>query len=130
LGTDGPASNDTQDLWETVKLAVNFARGSALDPTVLPPEQALKIATGGRALAPGNPADLIIVDLNHPRVVPVQDLSSALVLGTHGSDVRDVMVNGDFLLRDRRFQMIDEFALYETCRDAIKTLRKKAGLEA
>jgi 5-methylthioadenosine/S-adenosylhomocysteine deaminase len=130
LGTDGPASNDTQDLWETVKLAVNFARGSAQDPTLMPPDEALAIATGGRVLAPGNSADLIVVDLNHPRVVPVQDLSSALVLGTHGSDVRDVIVNGKLLLRAGNVQVLDEFALYDACRDAIKVLRKKAGLES
>jgi 5-methylthioadenosine/S-adenosylhomocysteine deaminase len=128
LGTDGPASNDTQDLWETVKLAVNFARGSAQDPTVLPPDQALSIATGGRVLEPGAPADLIVVDLNHPRAVPVHDLSSALVLGTHGSDVRDALVNGEFLLRAGQVQVLDEAALYDACREAVKNLRKKAGL--
>ena len=36
LGTDGPASNDTQDIWETLKMAVSFGRAFTQNPTVLP----------------------------------------------------------------------------------------------
>jgi 5-methylthioadenosine/S-adenosylhomocysteine deaminase len=128
LGTDGPASNDTQDLWETLKMAVSFGRAFNQNPTVLPPSEALKLATSGKSIQAGQLANLIIVDLNHPRVVPVQDVDSALVLGTHGSDVRTVIVGGEILMRDGRVTILDEPALYQECRSAIKSLRKRAGI--
>ncbi|MCJ7701068.1 MAG: amidohydrolase family protein, partial [Anaerolineales bacterium] len=108
LGTDGPASNDTQDIWETLKSAVSFARATTLDPTVLPPSQALRLATRGRVLKVKDPADLIIVNLDHSRVVPVQDIDSALVLGTHGSDMETVIVGGEILLRAGKVTILDE----------------------
>jgi 5-methylthioadenosine/S-adenosylhomocysteine deaminase len=128
LGTDGPASNDTQDIWETLKMAVSFGRAFNQNPTVLPPSEALKLATNKKSVQVGQWADLIIVDLNHPRVVPVQDVDSALVLGTHGSDVRTVIVGGEILMQDGRVTILDESALYEECRSAIKSLRKRAGI--
>jgi 5-methylthioadenosine/S-adenosylhomocysteine deaminase len=128
LGTDGPASNDTQDVWETLKAALSFGRATTLDPTVLPPSQALSLATCGKTLQPGDSADLIIVDLNHPRVVPVQDVVSALVLGTHGSDVKTVIVGGQELMRDGKVTILDETALYTECRSAIRSLQKRAGI--
>lgn len=130
LGTDGPASNDTQDLWETLKMALSLARATSQNPTVLPPSAALKMVTGGKTLKLGAPADLIIVNLNHPGVVPVQDIESALVLGTHGSHVRTVIVGGDVLMRDGCMTMLDEMALYDECRQAIQALRKRANLLA
>jgi len=128
LGTDGPASNDTQDLWETLKMAVSLARATSQNPTVLPPSEALKLGMGGKPLKVGAPADLIIVNLNHPGVVPVQDIDSALVLGTHGSHVRTVIVDGEVLMQDGCVTMLDELALYEECRQAIQALRKRANL--
>jgi 5-methylthioadenosine/S-adenosylhomocysteine deaminase len=128
LGTDGPASNDTQDIWETLKAAVSFGRATTQNPTVLPPVEALKLATGGKTLRSGQSADLIIVNLNNPRVVPVQDLDSALVLGTHGCDVRTVIVAGKILMRDGRVTVVDETSLYDECRAVIKSLRKRAAI--
>jgi 5-methylthioadenosine/S-adenosylhomocysteine deaminase len=128
LGTDGPASNDTQDIWETLKMAVCCGRVFTQNPTVLPPSEALRLATGGKSIQVGQSADLIIVDLNHPRVIPVQDVDSALVLGTHGSDVQTVIVGGKIMMRDGRITILDEAALYQECRSAIKSLRSRAGI--
>jgi 5-methylthioadenosine/S-adenosylhomocysteine deaminase len=129
LGTDGPASNDTQDIWETLKAAVMFGRASTLNPTSLPPAEAIRLGSGGKTLQAGSPADLIVVNLNQARVVPVQDVDSALVLGTHGSDVNSVMVGGEFLLREGRVLGLDEAALLDECRSALRSLRKRANLE-
>jgi 5-methylthioadenosine/S-adenosylhomocysteine deaminase len=128
LGTDGPASNDTQDIWETLKSAVSFARATTLDPTVLPPSQALRLATRGRVLKVKDPADLIIVNMDHSRVVPVQDIDSALVLGTHGSDMETVIVGGEILLRAGKVTILDEAALYDECRAVVQSLQKRAGI--
>lgn len=129
LGTDGPASNDTQDIWETVKTAVNLARARALDATALPPAVALRLAMGETALIPGSAADLILVDLNHPRAMPVHDVDSALALSTHGSDVDTVIAGGQILMRKRRVLPVDVPALLEACRYAVKDLRQRAGID-
>ena len=118
LGSDGPASNDTQDMFETLKTTVSFARASTLDPTVLPPAEALALATGGQSLTPGAPADCIIVNLNHPRAAPVHDIASALVLSTHGSDVETVIVAGRMLLHKGRILALNEAALLDAGREA------------
>jgi 5-methylthioadenosine/S-adenosylhomocysteine deaminase len=130
LGTDGPASNDSQDIWETLKSALSFARASTLDPTVLPPHQALGLATGGRFLQEGEPANLIMVKLDHPGAVPVQDIDSTLVLCTRGGNVDTVMVAGEVLMRNGKVTILDEDSLVDECQKAITGLRKRAGITA
>lgn len=128
LGTDGPASNDTQDLFETIKWAVGLARVSALDPTALSPADALRMATGSQALAPGAPADVILVDLDHSRAMPLHDVDSALVLCSHGGDVDTVIVGGRLLMQDKRVLVVDEAALLDECRAFVRSLRARAGV--
>ena len=128
LGTDGPASNDTQDLWETLKTALSFARVQTLDATAMSPAVALRLAMGANVLAPGSAADLIVVNLNHPRAMPVHDIDSALALSTHGSDVDTVIVRGQILMHNRRVLVLDEAALLDECRHAVGLLRQRAGL--
>jgi 5-methylthioadenosine/S-adenosylhomocysteine deaminase len=123
LGTDGPASNDTQDIFETLKAAIGFARATTRDATVLPPQAALRLATGGRTLAPDAPADVIVVNLDHARAMPVHDVDSALALSTHGSDVETVIVGGDLLMHEGHVLMLDESALLAECRQAIRRLQ-------
>ena len=75
IGTDGPASNNDLDMFEEVRLAALLAKGTTGDPTVLPAQQALLMATrlGARALGigditgsleAGKRADLIVLDLD------------------------------------------------------------------
>lgn len=129
LGTDGPASNDTQDLWETLKAAVGLARAKELDPTILPPAQALRLATSSDGLVAGAPADIIMVNVAHPRTQPLHDIDSALVLATHDRDVEMVMVGGRILMEEGRVLVLDEQALLEECVQTISLLREKAGLK-
>jgi len=58
LGTDGSASNDTQDLFETMKMALCLGRAKTLDPTVLPPRQILKMALAGKLIRENQPAEI------------------------------------------------------------------------
>ncbi|MGQ9668152.1 MAG: amidohydrolase family protein [Anaerolineae bacterium] len=129
LGTDGPASNDTQDIWETLKTAVGLARVASLDPTLLPPAQALRLITDGRVLAEGAPADIILVRWSHVRAAPVHDLDSALVLSTHGCDVETVIADGRILMEAGRVLVLDEPALLEEAETALRHLRRRLGWE-
>ncbi|MBC8365582.1 MAG: amidohydrolase [Actinobacteria bacterium] len=121
LGTDGPASNDTLDLWEEVKIAPLLARATGLDATLVGPSEVLAMATrlGGRAvglgdvgcLAPGWAADFQRIDLDHHAFVPVTDPSELLAhVAWSGTDrrVSDVWVAGEQVVHDGVVLRVDE----------------------
>ncbi len=139
LGTDGPASNDGQDMIETMRLAAYLARVTTLDPQALPPRQVIDLATahGARAvgnydlgrLSPGAKADLITLDLNATHIQPIGDPLSAVVYNARGSDVDTVIVDGRVLIEDKRVLGLDEAALLDECRDRAAHLARRAGVE-
>lgn len=128
LGTDGPASNDTQDSLETTKMAVCLARASNCDASLLPPRTALQIAWNSRGLTVGQPADLAILYLQRAWSAPVQDLDSALTLCLRIGDVESLLVDGRFILRDGQILTIDEETILRESHSMIKWLRSKAGI--
>jgi len=124
IGTDGPASNNDLDMFEEIRLAAFVAKAVTNDPTSLPAPQALAMATrlGARALhigditgtlEPGKRADLILVDTDPLHNSPRFDRDSngayaQIVYASKSSDVTDVMVNGKFLMRDRKLLTLNE----------------------
>lgn len=133
IGTDGPASNNDLDMFEEVRLAALLAKGITGDPTTVPAATALSMATrlGARAmhmgdvtgtLEPGKRADLIIVDIsplhNTPRFHHDEvNIYSQLAYAAKSSDVRSVMVNGRWLMRDRELLTIDHSELIQHADD-------------
>jgi 5-methylthioadenosine/S-adenosylhomocysteine deaminase len=128
LGTDGPASNDAQDPFDTMKAALYFARLRALDPTALGPASTVRMATAGKALAPGATADVILIDLRTVSAAGVADVDSALAMCCHGSDVDTVIVGGKILMQGKKILVFDEEALLKECESAAARLRKRAGI--
>ncbi len=129
IGTDGTASNNDLDMFEEVRLAAFLAKGHTADPTALPAVTALTMATrlGAQAihighltgsLEAGKLADLILVDLsplhNSPRFRrDPAGIYAQLVYAAKSTDVSDVMVNGRWLMRDRRLLTLDEDELVQ-----------------
>jgi 5-methylthioadenosine/S-adenosylhomocysteine deaminase len=130
LGTDGPASNDTQDCFENLKTALMLARASSLDAAAMAPRQALEMATASSGLTVGQPADLCLVDLASVWSAPAHDLDSALALCARASDAQALMVGGDWLMQDGKLITLDEEVILKEAGSAVKLLRKKAGLDA
>lgn len=126
LGTDGAASNDGQDMFDAMKLAVLGSRwGAPARAAWLQPADALAMATeiGRHALglapapiAPGAPADLTMLELDAPGLVPLNDATAQIALCGGGVAVRHVFVAGRPILRDGALPHIDEAALYEAAR--------------
>jgi 5-methylthioadenosine/S-adenosylhomocysteine deaminase len=124
LGTDGPASNDDQDMFTEIHLAALLPKGVSGDPTAVPAQQALALATslGAQAihldqligsLEPGKRADIAIVELGRlhtaPRYTYAADaIYTHLVYSARAGDVRDVLVDGRWLMRTRQLLTIDE----------------------
>jgi len=123
LGTDGPAgSNNDFDMFEEADLAAKLQKFVRNDPQVLPATQAFEMATMGGArvlglekeigsLETGKRADMISVDLDAPNAVPLYDVYSQLVYALKGSNVRDVVVNGRDVVRDKRCVTLDTAAV-------------------
>ena len=121
LGTDGPASNDTLDLWEEVKIAVLLARVNNLDATLITPTEALGMATRKSAnaiglnrvgsLEVGWEADMIRIDTDCSTFTPSTDLNETLAhLVWSGSNrsVTDVWIAGSKVLSEGDLVTIDE----------------------
>ena len=119
LGTDGAASNNRLDMFTELRTASLIHKVTNQDPTVLSAETALRMATinGARALGlgdqigslePGKKADLIMVDLEQSHLTPCFNPVSLMVYAARGSDVADVMVNGEWLVREREMVKWDE----------------------
>lgn len=118
LGTDGCASNNNLDLLKEVKLASLLAKGATLDPTSLPAYEALKLATVNGAKAQGREheigmlkagfdADLIMLNVHHPKLQPIYEPVSTVVYSASGSDVCMTMVQGKVLYRDGIWYTLD-----------------------
>ncbi|WCD96119.1 amidohydrolase [Streptomyces sp. HUAS 31] len=118
LATDGAASNNSLDVWESMALTALVQKSATGDPRWLTARQALHHATlqsaravglGDRlgTLAPGRRADIVLVDLSGPHTQPVHDLAATLVHSARSSDVRTTVVDGRILMRDRELLTID-----------------------
>ncbi|MBI9088679.1 MAG: amidohydrolase [Desulfobacterium sp.] len=119
LGTDGSASNNNLDLFQEMDMVSKLHRVACSDPGVMTAQQVVTLATlgGARALGldrkigsltRGKRADIILVNLKKPHLVPVYNPFVSLVHGAKGSDVTHVMVagrirveNGKLTARDR-----------------------------
>jgi 5-methylthioadenosine/S-adenosylhomocysteine deaminase len=128
LGTDGPASNDTQDCFENMKMALCLARATFLDANNLSNQHVLDMAVDHQKLTIGAKADLILVKMNNLHSAPVHDLDSALTMCSRGDDVDTVMVEGKIVLQNGKLTTIDEEVLLKECNQAINSLRKRAGI--
>lgn len=107
LGTDGACSNNSLDMFETMKLAAILAKGCSGDATAVPAVQALNMATAEGArifrtpglgtLAPGAPADMIALDMDEPNLCPIFNEVSHAVYAASGKDCVFTMVEGNIL---------------------------------
>jgi 5-methylthioadenosine/S-adenosylhomocysteine deaminase len=136
LGTDGAASNHSQDLFDTMKAASLLQKVHHRDASVIKPYDVLHMATLGGAQAlgldricgtiePGKRADLLLLDLETLHNQPINDIVSQIVHCAKASDVRTVMVDGDILMRDRQLSHLDEIHLLESARAAHRDLMKR-----
>lgn len=119
LGTDGAASNHSQDLFDTMKAASLLQKVHHHDAGIIKPYDVLRMATIGGAKAlgldslcgtveVGKRADLILVDTEAVHQQPVNDIFSQLVHCAKASDVRTVIVDGELIMRERRLVGLDD----------------------
>jgi 5-methylthioadenosine/S-adenosylhomocysteine deaminase len=105
LGTDGAGSNDALDLLAEVKLFALAQRHAAADATAIAVEEAWAVATGAAApllgatpLAPGAPADFVLLDPQAPELA-IGERTADLVYAADRTAVDTVVVAGRVLMR-------------------------------
>lgn len=129
IGTDGPASNNDLDMFEETRLASFLQKGVLGDPTLLPAKTSWSLATieGARALhidhltgslEVGKRADIAVIELNHTHQLPrftrdPEAIYSQLIYATKATDVRDVIVDGQLLMRRRSLLTLNEAEVLE-----------------
>ena len=141
LASDGPGSNNRQDMFEVLKSTVLLQKVHNLDPMALQPEDALRMACTGGAVAFGKPdeigsisqglkADLVIINLDTVFSTPVHSVASALVFCSSPAQVKHVIVDGEILIEDAKLSSIDEQGLLVEAETAARSLFKRAGIES
>lgn len=138
IGTDGPASNDSQNMFEAVKLAALLQKVHHLDPAVISASDVLRMATieGARALGaesvvgslePGKYADLILLDPT-VELAAIHDPYQQVVYCSGPRSVSNVWVDGRRLLADGRLTTIDEPRQIARSRSLARIVARRAGL--
>jgi len=118
LGTDSPCSNNTADMFEIMKTTAIIHKGINKNPTVMPAEQVLEMATieGAKALSweneigsieIGKKADLSIISLKRPHLCPLYSEASHLVYAAKASDVETVIINGRIVMENGKLTMLN-----------------------
>ncbi len=122
IGSDGPASNNNQDMFEEMDIAAKLQKFARMDPTALPAEQVVAMATitGARALhmdkqigslEGGKKADLIIVDTTAPHATPMYNVYAQIVYALKESDVQTTIIGGRVVVDNRKMLTLDEAAI-------------------
>jgi 5-methylthioadenosine/S-adenosylhomocysteine deaminase len=141
LGTDGPMVDYSVDMVEQMKVCTLMQHVRHLDPTRMPAELTIEMATinGARALGldheigsleAGKKADIAVFDIDKPYVgVKHRPISSFLYAGK-GSDTRLVMVDGEIVCRDGVIvKMPDHGKVVHECEAIAKRMLNDAGLQ-
>ncbi len=137
LGTDGAASNNTLDMFETMKVAALIHKNINMDPTVLRAEKVFEMATvsGAKSLGlegeigtlkPGKKADIVILDLKKPRLTPLHNVFSHLVYAARGEDVETVIVDGRILMEEGEIKTVNEEEVLRKASETAKNLVERS----
>ena len=122
IGSDGAASNNNQDIFREMDLAAKLQKFARMDPTALPADVTVAMATiiGARALhidkqtgslEAGKKADIILVDTTAPHATPMYNVYAQIVYALKDSDVRTSVINGKLVMEDRKPLTLDEPAI-------------------
>ena len=118
LGTDGASSNNNLDMLEEVRLAALLQKYINNDPTSLPVDTVLKMATSNGAkslgfentgyISVGAVADLIIINTEKAQYYPKYNIKSAIVYSGNSSDVETVIIDGKIVMEKNKILTLDE----------------------
>ena len=139
LGVDGASTNNGQNVWETMKMAMLFQKQFRERPDFGSAELALELMTRGGAAAlhmedevgsleAGKRADLIVIDTERVSLAPSQTVVSNLVYSNDPWAVRDVYIDGERIVAEGVHRAFDRPAVIRGAQAALASVLQKAGL--
>jgi cytosine/adenosine deaminase-related metal-dependent hydrolase len=138
LGTDGPASGNTLDMFTQFDLFAKFHKTAHRDRTLFPASEILALATSGAAAAlgvedrigsiePGKKADIILVETESVNMFPCFDPYSVLVYSAKAANVDTVFVNGRLLVRGKKLTGLSLPDIRRDLDEAMGPFRREAA---
>ena len=139
LGLDGAATNNSQNMFETMKFAFLPQRCRHSEPSFGSVEQVLEMATLGSAkvlgleeqigsLEIGKRADIVMLNKSTANLVPATNIVSHLVHSATPANVDTVMVDGKVVVQGGKYLPADEATLVEAGEKAVKRMVEAASL--
>jgi cytosine/adenosine deaminase-related metal-dependent hydrolase len=139
LGCDGGPSNNCYDMIREMKTASLLQKARLLDPLVMNAETVLEMATinGARALGLkreigsieiGKKADMILVRLGAPHLMPTISPLSNLVYAAQGSDVDTAIIDGKIVMENRVVKTLDESKILRQASERGEKLLERSGI--
>jgi 5-methylthioadenosine/S-adenosylhomocysteine deaminase len=139
IGTDGAPTSNRMTLIDDLWLASLIHKGRLLDPTVMPAQTVLAMATreGARALLwddqigsleAGKKADLVVVNPNTATMLPMHDPIANMIYAMREHNVESVMVDGRWLMRDRVILSVNEQDILEEAKARAAAVLQRAGI--
>ena len=137
LGTDGQGSGSNLDMFETMKYTDLLQKGYLENPTLMPAYEVLKMATinGAKTLnlenqigsiEEGKLADIIILNLDSPLTLPLNDIIAEIVYNVKAQNVETTIVNGKILMENKVFKLKnDPKVIYEKCENIINRIKSE-----
>ena len=139
IGTDCSGGNDDYDMFEEMRTALVLNNSVAQDNFIKPKdifrkasEENISRISGGvfsGTLSKNQKADFITVSINTPRMQPLHDVINNIVMCASSKEVKDVYIEGECIVKDSKFQNIDEEIILEEGINAINTLFTKTGFD-
>lgn len=141
LATDGPGSNNNQDMLAVLKTTALLHKVSSLNAMILSSADILRMACrfGSAAfgvpdqigsLEVGKKADIVIIDLDTPLAMPVHRVVSALIYNVSTRDVDTVIVDGKILMRSKEILVVNEKEVLANARKVSGKLFDRVGIKA
>lgn len=137
LGTDGSASNNNLNMFEEMHLASIIHNGYRNDPTIMKPEEIIRMATENGAklqgrldtgsLEVGKKADIIAIDLDKPHLVPDWDTLALVVYSAQAADVVMTMVDGRILYENGEFLTLDRERIFRSYKKSCEYLNTSSS---
>lgn len=134
LGTDGPGSNNGQNMFREMNFHSLLHKGINHDAVAVGAVDTYKCATinGAKALnlenigelKIGNKADLFVMDINQPQFYPRNNMLGALCYSARGTEIETVMVNGKILIENGKSTTLDEEKIYYNASKVIERISK------
>ncbi len=139
IGTDGAPSNNRMTMIDEMWVTSLIHKGRLLDPTVMPAQQVLAMATcdGARALLwedeigsleVGKKADLIVVNPDSAGMLPMHDPVANMIYSMRAENVESVMTDGHWLMRDHKLLTVNEQEIIQEAKQRASAIAKRAGI--